>query len=124
MFIAIIAALCMVVQDSLAALKYQAAARNKGVTAALADVITWLMSITSTTIAAFTLHGHSIANKIEVIAFISAANIIGNLLGIRLGKKFIKDEDNIAQDKRLADVESRLKALENDTITTKESPEK
>jgi hypothetical protein len=108
MLAAIVAATCMIVQDSLAVIKYQAASRNQGAIAAFADVIIWIVSITSTTIAAFTFHGHNLMAKIAVVAFVSAANIGGNLIGVKLGRKYVKDDDKIKIEKRLAELERKL----------------
>ena len=112
MLIALFAAVCMIIQDSLSVIKYQAAARNRGIIAASADVVIWIFSITCTTIAAFTLHGHNLGAKIAVVVAISCANITGNLLGTYLGKRFIKDDDEEAQDARIKKLEDRISKLE------------
>jgi hypothetical protein len=110
--IALFAGLCMIIQDSLAVIKYQAAARNRGWVTAGADVIIWMVSITSTTIAAFTLHGNNFGQKVAVVICISCANVIGNLLGTWLGEKFVTDEDEEEQDALLIHLEQRIKKLE------------
>ena len=112
MNIAIVAAVCMIIQDSLAVIKYQAAARNKGMIAAAADVVCWYVAITTTTIAAFTLHGNNFGAKVAVVAAITCANIAGNLLGTYLGRRFVVDEESEAQDDRLDAIEERLTRLE------------
>ena len=110
--IALLAGICMIIQDSLAVIKYQAAARNRGSIVACADVIIWVFSITCTTIATFALHGHSMPAKIAVVVCVSIANVIGNLLGTYLGKRFVADVDNDVQDVRLSSLENRVAALE------------
>ena len=111
MTLAIVAALCMVVQDALAVIKYQAAARNKGVVAAAADTVIWLVMITTMTISVTALQGHNTSEKIGVVVLVSLANIAGNLLGTFLGKRFVKDTTNLSQDARLADLEGEIKRL-------------
>jgi len=103
----------MIIQDSLAVIKYQAAARNRGVIVAGADVIIWVFSITCTTIATFALHGHSMSAKVAVVVCVSIANVVGNLLGTYLGKRFVKDIEEDAQDARLKALEDRVIVLEN-----------
>lgn len=112
MLIALLAAGCMVIQDSLAVIKYQAAARNRGIIAAAADVVIWLVMVTSMTISTFTLHSGTLAQKAWVVGLVSAANIAGNLLGTYLGKRFVSDEAEEAQDDRLAKIEARLASIE------------
>lgn len=111
--IALLAGICMIIQDSLAVIKYQAAARNRGVIVAGADVIIWVFSITCTTIATFALHGHSMSAKVAVVVCVSIANVVGNLLGTYLGKRFVKDIEEDAQDARLKALEDRVIVLEN-----------
>jgi hypothetical protein len=111
MTLAVVAALCMVIQDALAVIKYQAAARNRGVVAAAADTIIWLVMITTMTISTFTLHGNNFAAKAWVVGLVSAANIAGNLLGTYLGKRFVKDTTNLDQDSRLEQLEGEIARL-------------
>jgi membrane protein YqaA with SNARE-associated domain len=111
MLIALLAAVCMLIQDSLSVIKYQAASRNKGLVAAMADTIIWMVMITSTTIAAFTLHAHDMREKIIVVVLVSAANIGGNLIGVWMGKKFVKDEENMSQDARLTAIENKVQEI-------------
>ena len=102
----------MIVQDSLAVIKYQAAARNRGVIVAAVDVVIWYVSITSTTIAAFTFHGANTPAKIAVAAAVTAANIIGNLLGTYFGRRFIADHGEDVQNDKLQSLEERIARLE------------
>jgi len=112
MKIAIIAALCMVIQDILEIAKAQGAARNNGKIVAIADTLFWYVSITGTTLAAFTLHGGTLSSKIWVIILVSAANIVGNLLGTELGKRFIRDHSEESQDAKIQHLMERVEALE------------
>jgi len=112
MNIALLAAVCMIIQDSLAVIKYQAASRNRGMIVASADVVIWFVSITGTTIAAFTLHGDNFGKKVAVVAAVSVANIVGNLLGTWLGQKFVTDEDEEEQDDKIEALEKRVAKLE------------
>lgn len=112
MTIVLLAAICMIIQDSLAVIKYQAASRNRGLIVASADVVIWFVSITGTTIAAFTLHGDNFGKKVAVVVAVSFANIIGNLLGTWLGQRFVTDEDEEEQDDKIEALEKRVAKLE------------
>lgn len=90
--IALLAALCMVVQDILGTCMVQAEARNHGWLAGLFDSIMWLFAIATTTITVTALQGHSLHEKVTVIVAVTAANLIGSQLGVLVGKKFIKDD--------------------------------
>ena len=86
MTIALLAALCMVFQDILGVCMVQAEARNHGLIAGLCDAGMWLFGLISIG-SALNHHG---GERWLIIAFVSAANIIGSILGVRIGKKFIK----------------------------------
>jgi len=49
--------------------------------------------------------------------------VVGNLIGTFVGKRFIRDNKEEVQDERMASIEARIEALENDTITNKQSLE-
>jgi hypothetical protein len=89
-FIAVYAALAMVLQDILGTLMVQAEARNKGLLAGLMDGLAWVAAISTTSIAVTTLQGHDMAAKIMVIVLVSLANVFGTWLGVLIGKRWIK----------------------------------
>jgi CDP-diglyceride synthetase len=89
--IALWAAIAMVIQDVLAVMMVQAEARNRGWLAGSFDSLQWLAGIATTTISVTALQGHDFPRKVLVICAVSAANMFGSLLGVRLGKRFIKD---------------------------------
>jgi hypothetical protein len=89
--VAVLAALAMFIQDVLSVLLVQAEARNRASLAALFDSIMWLAGIATTTISVTALQGHSLAEKIVVIAAVTAANVAGSYTGVPLGKRFIKE---------------------------------
>ena len=92
MTIAILAALAMVLQDVLAVGLVQAEARNRAVLAGILDTIGWLATITTLSISVTTLQGHSFTDKVIVIVFVSVANFLGSYLGVKIGKRYIKEQ--------------------------------
>ena len=91
MTLILFAAGCMVVQDILAVLLTDAEARNRGWLAGILDSAVWLFAIATTTIAVTALQGHSLAGKVELVVFVSVANLIGMRLGVWIGKRYIKN---------------------------------
>lgn len=92
LLIIILAALAMLVQDVLAVLLTQAEARNRGGMAAVLDSLMWLAGIATTTISVTALQGHSFAEKVWVILAVTGANVVGTLVGVAIGKRFIHEE--------------------------------
>lgn len=92
MNIALLAALCMVFQDVLGVLMVQAEARNHGFIAGICDSAMWLFAIATTTISVTALQGHSVHEKALVIVCVTIANLLGSVIGVYLGKKFIKEQ--------------------------------
>ena len=91
MTLILFAAGCMVVQDILAVLLTDAEARNRGWLAGILDSAVWLFAIATTTIAVTALQGHSLAGKVELVVFVTVANLIGMRLGVWIGKRNIKN---------------------------------
>ena len=89
-----LAAGCMVVQDILAVLLVDAEARNRGWLAGILDSAVWLFAIATTTIAVTALQGHSLAGKIELVAAVTAANLVGMRLGVWIGKRYIHSDSD------------------------------
>jgi glucose-6-phosphate-specific signal transduction histidine kinase len=89
-----LAAGCMVVQDILAVLLVDAEARNRGWLAGILDSAVWLFAIATTTIAVTALQGHSLAGKVELVVFVTAANLIGMRLGVWIGKRYIHSDSD------------------------------
>lgn len=111
MIIALIAGVCMLVQDTLNSLKVQAQARRMGWVAGSIDVVAWLCFLCSTKFSLDALHGHSLSNKVMVIGFVSCANLFGQRAGEAAGRKFIKDKASQidhGQDARIAALEKKL----------------
>jgi len=109
--ILILAFVCMIVQDTLAALKAQAVNRNHGVVAGFLDNGTWLTSTIGVTIAAFTFHGHDTVRIVTLICVIFIANMFGNYSGTWLGKRFVIDEQDAGQDVAIKDLGADVDAL-------------
>ena len=115
MWLAILAGLCMAVQDTLNALKVQALSRNHGFLGGIIDTFLWGATITGTTIAVFAFHGGSWSQKIAIVIFVTVGTLIGNYAGAKLGQKFVKDTENITQDGEITQILNRLEHLESIT---------
>lgn len=96
MNVALLAALCMVVQDVVAVVMVQAENRSRGWLAGILDAFAWCFGMATTTVAVSTLQGHHTAAKVAVIVAVSVANVLGSKLGQVVGDRFIpatrKDE--------------------------------
>jgi hypothetical protein len=88
--IVVLAALAMLAQDMISVLLVQAEARNRAHLAGICDAIGWGLAIATTTISVTALQGHSLGLKIAVVLAVSASNYIGTLLGVRIGKRWVK----------------------------------
>lgn len=80
----------MVVQDILGVLMVQAEARNRGWLTGTFDSLGWLAAIFTTTLSVTALQGHDTTLKVVVVAAVTAANFAGSLIGVAIGKRFIK----------------------------------
>lgn len=92
MLIALYAALAMVVQDILGVCMVQAEARNRGLLAGIFDSLMWLATITTTTLSVTTLQGSNTRDKVVVVVAVTAANLLGSITGVIIGKRFIKEK--------------------------------
>ena len=90
MKVAILAALCMVAQDVLSVLMVQAEARNRGWLSGWLDAVAWLFGIGTLAISVTALQGHDTREKVLVVVFVSAANILGSWAGVKIGKRYIR----------------------------------
>lgn len=91
MIIAVLAAIAMLFQDILGVLMVQAEARNRGLLSGTFDSLQWFAAITTTTISVTALQGHSFGEKVLVIVLVTLANLVGSVIGVQVGKKFIKE---------------------------------
>lgn len=91
MELAILAAISMTAQDILAVIMVQAESRNRAVLAGVMDTLGWLLTITTMTISVTALQGHSLSQKVLVITLVSLANFGGSYLGVKIGKKYVKE---------------------------------
>lgn len=92
MLIVLLAAIAMLVQDVLAVLLTQSEARNKAGMSAIFDSLMWLCGIATTTISVTALQGHSFGTKVAVILAVTGANVAGTLIGVAIGRRFIKED--------------------------------
>lgn len=102
MFVAILAAVTMVLTDVTGTIMVMAEARNRGWLAGWLDTAQWLVGIVTTTVSVTALQGHSLSEKVWVILLVSAANLFGTKLGQVLGSRFVKDK---TVEQRLANLE-------------------
>ena len=80
----------MLVLNIVSVAEIQATNRNKAAMSGLLDVISWLVALFTTFISLDALDGNNLALKVSVIATVSAANFIGSVMGVNLGKKYIR----------------------------------
>jgi uncharacterized membrane protein len=90
MDVAVIAAVAMVCSDVLAVIMVQAEADDRGWLAGTMDTAGWLVAITTTTVSVTALQGHSFREKVLVVLFVSAANLLGTKLGQIIGKRWFR----------------------------------
>ena len=91
--IAVYAAMCMVCQDVMGTLMVMAEARSRGWLAGVFDSAMWLFGIATTTISVTALQGHSTSEKVAVLVLVTAANLVGSRLGVYMGNRFVKQDD-------------------------------
>ena len=109
MVIALIAAIAMVATDVLGVVMVMAEAHNRGWLAGWMDTAQWLVGITTTSITVTILQGHSIGEKVLVVALVSASNLFGTKLGQLIGRRLVPET---------ASLPDRIAALER-TLRTK-----
>jgi hypothetical protein len=111
MVIALIAAGCMLIQDTLNSLKVQAQSRRHGWMAGCIDVVSWLCFLLSTKFSLDAINGHSTTQKVMVIGLVSCSNLFGQRLGESVGRKFVADTESsidVKQNKRIETIEDHL----------------
>lgn len=91
-WVAVLAALAMVINDVLGVLMVQAEARNRGFLAGVFDSLQWYAAITTTAISVTALQGHDTAEKALVIVLVTLANLAGSALGVFLGRRLIHEK--------------------------------
>ncbi len=89
--VALYAALAMLIQDIMGVLLVQAEARNRAGLSALFDSVMWLAQISTVTISVTALQGHQLSAKAAVIIAVELANVAGCIIGVRIGKRFIRE---------------------------------
>lgn len=112
MLLAILAGICMMFQDTLSVIKFQAASRNHGLIAAVVDIFLWGLTMAGTTITVFALHSGNRHETVLIIIFVAIGTVIGNISGTKVGKKFVKDTENLSQDAQIKALKDRVDELE------------
>jgi hypothetical protein len=92
MIIALWAALAMVANDILAVCLVQAEARNHALLSGCLDCVMWLASIATTTISVTALQSHHFSLKVIVVVAVTLANMAGSIAGVRIGKRYIREQ--------------------------------
>jgi len=87
--VAVLAALCMVVQDVVATIMVMAEAANRGWLAGVMDTVGWYFSITTTSISVTALQSHVVSEKVEVLLLVGLANLFGTKLGQVTGHRLL-----------------------------------
>ena len=110
-YVALLAAVTMVVTDVLGVILVQAEAANRGWLAGWMDTAQWLVGIVTTTISVTALQGHSFSEKALVVGLVSAANLLGTKLGQVLGARLLRSRSGLLARRGLT-LEERVSALE------------
>lgn len=114
MIAALLAAAAMVLTDVLATIMVMAEAREMGWVAGILDAAGWLVSIACTAISVDVLTGSGpFINKVYVIVFVSAANLLGTKAGQEIGSRVLPS-------KKLHHVLMRLGAKDRPQLTPAE----
>lgn len=93
---AILAAVCMAINDVLGTCLVMAESAERGWLAGFLDVGMWYVSIATTTISVTALAGHDTTEKIAVLVLVGAANLLGTRLGVLTGKLILKRKGDAA----------------------------
>lgn len=88
--IAILAAVAMFAQDIIGTLLTMSEAKEKAALSGALDSVGWLVSIFTLTWSVTALQGHSLSEKVWVLALVTVANFTGSYVGVSLGKRFMK----------------------------------
>lgn len=114
MIAALLAALSMVACDVLATIMVMAESREMGWVAGILDAAGWLVSIACTAISVDVLTGSGpLVNKVYVVVFVSAANLLGTKAGQEIGSRVLPS-------KKLHHLLARLGAKDRPQLTPAE----
>lgn len=97
---AIIAGAAMLIEDVLGTLLVQANAKGLAWLSGLLDALAWGAGIITTTVSVSALQGHSMYAKVVVITLITIANVLGSVMGVKIGDKLIKAPAPVAPVRR------------------------
>jgi hypothetical protein len=107
MFIVAMAAISMVIADVLSVLLVQAEARNRAFLAGVLDTLGWGAAIVVTFLTVNSLQGHDLGLKVGVVIAVSLANFVGSYVGVKIGRRFVKEDPTTT----LAERVQRLEAV-------------
>ena len=113
MVVALIAALAMVANDICSTILVMAEAAERGWLAGAMDTLGWGVAICTTTISVTALQGHSLSEKVWVVALVSSANLFGTKLGQVAGTRLLHSRhlEHLLHREGLS-LEQRVAALE------------
>ena len=89
---ALLAALAMLINDCLDVLMVDSEARNHPLLPGFIDTFKYYPFIAYTTISVSVLTAHNTREKVFVLVAVGLGSFIGRFIGVKLGKKFIKEE--------------------------------
>lgn len=106
--VAVWAFLAMVAEDIIGVANQQAAARNNAHLAGITDVLGWLCVLVTNHFALNALNTHDFKLQAMVIGAVTAANYVGSVAGVEIGRRWIKTP----VDPAITELERRVTALE------------
>ena len=116
MFIVLLAAVSMAVADVLAVLLVQAEARNRALLSGVLDTLAWGAGIAVTFVTIDSLQGHNLDLKVAVVVGVSAANFAGSYIGVKIGRRFVKEDPTTTMAQRIERLEAVvLTPFDNET---------
>lgn len=88
----VLAALAMVCDDILAVCLVQAEARNRAILAGVLDSAMWVFSMIVTVTTVDVMQSHHTSTKVLAVGAITLANFTGSLIGVRVGRRWIRPD--------------------------------
>lgn len=119
---AIIAGAAMLVEDVLGTLLVQANAKDLAWLSGLLDALAWGAGIITTTVSVTALQGHSMLAKVVVITAITIANVLGSVMGVKIGQRILKAPVPVVPVRRSVPGKRTVKAVRDPGYPGEEPP--
>jgi hypothetical protein len=103
-----LASLAMILADVISVLLTMAEARNRALLSGLLDTLGWGAGILVTFETLDALNGHHPALMIGVVAGVSVANFCGTWVGVKLGKRYVREDPTAELALRVAALEAKV----------------